>query len=298
MSTVGAVIDRVYRTYLRPPDYQEAKTRVTNALTAVSTDNVLTLGAFAVSEDEQLLRIETLLEVDQELMAVTAYDSALRQVTVARGEEGTTIAAHLANAKVIFDPSYSRASTFEAVADNIISLHPDLYTVSQDFIVAAQHGIAPLADELAVTLVSVWDESFSNTVDYHGKIVDYHPSTGGRAVVTNCPLGSMWVRYRRRMGKPTDETTLLADIGVDERWVNVIMVGAAADLLVGRDISAVHTDWISQSMEAETVRPGTRTTIAGRLAGYRDILIKRFKSEMDTEYKPKVRKTDWTANVT
>lgn len=297
MSTMGHIIDRTFRTYLRPPDQQEAICYSASALTAVSTDTSLTISQFAVPEDEQLLYIGTLLELGSELVRVETYDPIFRLVTVKRADEGTTLAAHDSGTKIIMRPTFSRASVFEAVADNIISLHPALYTVNQELVSAIGPGIAPISDVLAISPITVWDETWSNVVNHHAEIVDYHPVAGGRALVCNSGLSSMWVRYKRRMGTPTAETDTLEDLGVDPRWVNVIMVGAAADLLVGQDISAVHTDFISQAFEAETVRPGTRTTIGARLAGYRDLLLKRFKDEMNTEYGVQVRMRDWTNEV-
>jgi hypothetical protein len=296
MSTVGAVIARLYRTVLYPPDAQPALAFASNALTAVTTDNQLTISAFAIPEDEQMLRIGTLLEVSQELMRVTDYDAATRTVTVLRAAEETTIGAHEVNDKIIFDPTYPRGDVFQAVADNITTLHPKLYTTDVDTVTLVAGGVGPIADPLAVSVISIWDDSRMDDREYTGRIVDYHPGIGGRALIVQNGFGTVWCRYKRRMDTPTAETEALADLGVDERWANLIRIGAAADLLVGRDVSQVQFDWISQVMEAEVVRPGTRTSIAVNLARYRDVLMERFQQEMDVEYRPSVRIRDWAGD--
>jgi hypothetical protein len=230
-------------------------------------------------------------------MRVISYVPATRTVTVERGADDTTIAQHDASSKIIFDPLFPRGDVFVAVSENITSLFPRLYTVKVETVTTVAPGIAGIEDPLAVSIESVWDDARSNTVDYHGEIVDYHPATGGRAVVTNAHLGVMWVRYRRRLGTATAETDTYVALGLDTQWVNIVRVGAAADLLVGRDLSGTHINHISQVLEAEVVRPGTKTSIALRLAQYRDLLLDRFGKEMSAEYRPKVQMQSWRNNI-
>jgi hypothetical protein len=112
--------------------------------------------------------------------------------------------------------------------------------------------------------------------------------TGGRSLITNSDTGSVWLRYRKRMGKATSEADLLSELGVDERWATIVLVGAAADLIVGRDVPAAQTEWIKSVLEAENIRVGTRMSIAGGLRQYRGMLINEAMKEMKAEYRPKV----------
>ncbi len=102
----------------------------------------------------------------------------------------------------------------------------------------------------------------------------------------------MWFRYRRRMGKAKAETDELTALGMDERWANIVLTGAAADLLVGRDLTASQTEWVKSVLEAETIRVGTRMSIGGGLRQYRNNLLNEAAKEMRAEYKPKVRMRD------
>lgn len=293
---VASLIDRLYRTYLRPPDAQEAKTRLLADLPA--DDVTFAIGEFAVPEDQNLLRIESLLEIGQELMAVTGYDASTRTVTVVRGQEGTTAADHTQGASVLLDPSYSRASVFEAIADNIITLHPKLFSVKVAFLSSVAPGVYPCEDELAIGVLRAWPDNNAD-IDVMTRVEDFNHNTNGRAFITNIGgMGTLWVRYKRRMCAPTSEADDLEDLGVDPRWATMIIVGAAADLLVGRDIPQVQTDWIAASFESEVVRPGTRAGIAGRLAAYRDLLLDRFRQELATEYSRTRRKVRHNRLVT
>lgn len=289
MSDIKTLLDRLYRTYLEPPDYRPIEVQLTGPLTADENDNVITFSGFVVPEDQDLLKIGSLLEVDQELMQVLSYDLSTSQAGVIRGYLSTPLTSYGVE-KVIgkLAPSYPRSSVFEAVADNIIQLYPKLYSVNAANLVTINGNIAGIEDPLAVEVVEVWSDDFSSTVDHDARIVDFHPAVGGRAIITNMNRGSIWARYRRRFGKATSEADTLASLGVDDRWVSIVMAGAAGDLMAGRDIPAAQTEWVQQVLEAESIQVGQRTSVAVGLARYRELLITRAESEMSAEYRPKV----------
>ena len=188
------------------------------------------------------------------------------------------------------NPPYSRATVFEAVADNIITLYPSLFTTSEEYITQVGPGIFPMYDNLAVELLTAWGDAWVSDTDIQGTIVDFHQLTGGRTLLINqATAGSMWVRYRRRMGKAQAETDTLSELGVDERWVNIVMAGAAGDLFMGRDIPAARTEWVKSVLESENIPVGTRSSIAGTLRRYRSALIYDAMKEMKAEYRTKVR---------
>lgn len=286
--TIKSIMDRLFISYLTPPDDQYAQVPLNEDIDAVSPD--LKVGKFTLPEDEALLRQGSLLELDQELVRVTAYNSVSGAVTVVRGEYGTVPVAHTRPLLINLNPPYTRAAVFEAVADNIITLYPKLFTAGVEYLSTVAAGVFPINDELAVEVLSAWGDGWQSSTDIHGEVVDFHQLAGGRAIITNhVTAGSMWFRYRRRMGKPTSESDTLADLGVDERWVSIVMAGAAGDLMVGRDIPAAQTEWVKSVLEAENIRVGTRMSIAGGLRQYRNLLLTDAMREMKAEYRPKVR---------
>ena len=296
MSTIGAgttdytvlsVMDRLYVTYLTPPDDQFAQVQLGGDVD--DTQTTIPLGAFTIPEDEQLLRQGSLLELDQELVRVVTYDATLSTVTVVRSEYGTPQTAHVTPLLINMNPPYTRAAVFEAVADNIITLYPKLFTATNTYASTVGAGVYPINDDLAVEVLSAWADGWSGHSNIQSTLIDFHQLTGGRSVITDeLNAGSLWFRYRRRMAKAKAESDKLVDLGVDERWVNIVMVGAAADLLVGRDIPAAQTEWVKSVLEAESIRVGTRMSIAGGLRQYRTLLITDASREMKAEYKPKV----------
>jgi len=286
--TVASVMERLFVQWLTPPDDQYAQV----ALAANITDdvvNTITLGAFTIPEDELLLRQGSLLEANQELMRVVTYDSITRIAEVQRGEYGTPKSVHNTPLLLNLNPPYTRAAVFEAVADNIITLYPKLSTSANELLSPSAQHVYAIADELAVSVIQSIPGDFTSTADLQGEIVDFHPMVGGRALIVNNFTSTVWLRYKRRMGKATAETDSLATLGVDERWVSIVMAGAAADLMAGKDIPASHTEWVKSVLEAENIRVGTRMSLSGGLRQYRNMLIDDASYEMKAEYKPKVR---------
>jgi hypothetical protein len=297
--TIADLIERTYRTYLYPPDYEPALVQLDGSID--DTQLTAVVGSFLVPEDEELLRIGSLVEFDQELVRITGFDSTTRVLTLAfdpanpsdrKAQRGTTAAAHNDGIYAVLTPSYPRLSVFEAIRDNITMLSPQLFSVGIDNLVQVTNRVAGIEDDLAVEVLEVWADNIGDTTDYHARIVDNHPAIGGRALITNMSMGTLWVRYRRRMGVPDEESELLTDLGVESVWEVVVMCGVAADLLAPRDLPQSQVEYIGATLQAENIRVGTRLSVAGGLAQYRDILIKRFQAEMKNEYRVKIRMRD------
>lgn len=285
--TVAKIVDRLFRTYLYPPDAQPAQCFLNGAISDTATSIVF--DNFMLPEDELLMASGVIVEVDSELIRVVTYDTLTTTATLVEREVwGTVKAAHNDNATVILAPPYSRLSVFSAVADNIITLYPRLYTVTAGSIIGVGNGVATLDDPLAVEVVECWGDGTFSSQDIDARIVDFHPSTGGRALITNTGIGQVWVRYRRRFGDAADETATLADLGMEERWVNIVMAGAAADIFAGRDLPASETRWVGAALESVNIPVGTRSTLARQLAAYRDHLLGLAQREMKAEYRTKV----------
>ena len=291
MTTVSALIDRLYRTILEPPDFQPHMGFLSSAMTTAST--TVTFDGFSLPEDEQFLALGRLIEIDSELMRVSSYEPTSKTATLhttgGRNKEGTTLATHDAGAVVKIGAPWSRLSVFEAIRDNIISLYPRLYTVRTSFVSHVGGGGYPINDELAAEVERAVPDGDFGMTNIHGRFVDQHSFTGSRAFVTTSGhYGNLWLTYRRRFDVADAETDTLSNLGVESVWEWMILVGAAADLLIGRDIPQAQQDFIGSQIEAETKPPGTEQSIAARLRQYRDYLLDGFAAEMDAEYQPRV----------
>lgn len=288
--TVANIMERLYIQWLTPPDDQDIQVALGTDITNATVTTVL-LGGFTIQEDEALLRQGSILEIDQELVRVVSYDTVAGTVEVTRGIYGTEATTHTTPLLMSLNPQFVRAAVFEAVADNIIQLSPKLYTTNSANLVPV-NGLVASIEEDSVEVIEVWQGDFASTIDIKARIVDYHPAVAGRAVILNRGVGSFWCRYKKRMSKATAETDLLEDLGVDERWVTIVMAGAAADLMVGKDVSASRTEWVKSVLEAESIRVGTRMSISAGLRQYRAILLDDASQEMDAEYGITVQMND------
>lgn len=302
MNTVADLMERLYRTILEPPNMQPHMGFLASDIS--DTASAFTIDGFALPEDEEFLSVKPLVEIDSELMRVMEYSRDTNVATVqmvpTRNKNGTTAASHAAGTVIKIGTIFPRLSVFEAVADNIIQLYPQIYTVRNSLLTAIGPNVYPIEDPLAVMSISATpDAGYEGNLDIQGHIVDYHPLTGGRSFITNAAVGlSLWVRYRRRFGDAQTEADELDDLGLEPRWVTCVMMGAAADLLAGADVSSEHEDFISKQIEAETEPPGTSVSIAARLRQYRNVLLSEFGAEMDTEYQPSMEILDPFAQVT
>ena len=288
MLTIRNAVGRLFRSYLEPPHLQPAVARLTgDMLTAdIGDQTTFNIAGWAVSDDEEMMRIGVLLEIDAEIIEVLTYDEFTGDCLGERGALETTPAAHAAGARTKLGPSFARQSVIEAIGDNILTLYPSLYQVRVVNTGVVGGNIAAMEDPLAVEVVGVYQNPNDPYSSATGTVVDHHPAVAGRAVVLDgYPLGSAWIRYRRRMGSVASEDDLLEDLGVDPRWLNIVLVGAAADLMVGQDIPESQVEWIGQALKAEAIRVGQRAGLAGALSSYRQILLERAKAEMQAEYK-------------
>lgn len=285
MSTIADVIERMFRTYLYPPDHRPAQCLLKVAID--SDDLSVGFKNFVIPEDEELVKVGAFIEIGSELIEITSYDEPTTTAGVLRGRMGTTAASHSVDDPILISPPYPRLSVFEAIADNIITLYPRLYQVSNAEVVPVAGNVAPLDDPLAVEVVEAWVDGGGGTQDIDARIVDFHPQVGGRALVSNLYTGDLWVKYRKRFGEPTTETDTLASLGVEQRWANIVIIGAAADLFAGRDIPHSQVEWVEAVLQAENIPVGTRSSVAQRLASYREYLIENAKREMRAEYKAK-----------
>lgn len=291
MSTVATIVDQVFRNMLEPPDYQAAAFTGTSANPGgfLIGETDFTASPFEIPEDENLVRLGSLLEWDKELVRVTAWDVATRTITVVRGVEGTIEVDHPATARVKLSPPFSRQSVFEAVRNNIISLYPKLWTVRTEAWSAVGASVYPVLDPLAVEIVEINPEGSNWVAEIGGRIVDYHQLAGGRALIVAIPnTPTLWVRYRRRFATATAEADTYDQLGFETVWEPVVVAGAAADMMAGRDLPAAHTAWVQSTLEAENIKVGTRTSLSVGLARYRELLIDRFAREMEAEDSNKI----------
>ena len=93
-TTIGDLVDRVYREYLETPDNLISYTYLDTAITDTTTTTISFDGNLLSIEEEDLLDAGTVIEIGKELMYCKSINTVDNTVTVERGVKGTTATTH------------------------------------------------------------------------------------------------------------------------------------------------------------------------------------------------------------
>ena len=104
-STIGDLVDRVFREYLEPADSVESYSYLTGSISDSATTLNYANDMFSV-EEEDSLDAGAIIEIGQELMFSTALNTVTNEITVTRGARGTTAAAHSAGDLIKITPAF------------------------------------------------------------------------------------------------------------------------------------------------------------------------------------------------
>lgn len=275
MSTVGELVDRCYRDYLAPADDQPIIVTVNGAVTSTATSIVYSDAALAPDE-EDLLAPGVLAEIGTEQVRITAVDTTTDTLTVIRGVNGTTAAAIADGAEMHLAPMFPRKTVFDAVCDNVVDLYPDLFSLKTATVTSASGAVEVSADIVAIR--SAQRISGGRPTTAHVELLqNYAPSSTGQAVVFyGVPVGStVYLSYEGRFARPTTEATEVSTLGVQETWERVVVVGAAAQVLAGREVDAASVEYLTEQLEREGFPVGSAQRIRDGLLRFHGYLLDR-----------------------
>ena len=319
-TTIGKLIDRVYREYLEPADNVESfsilSSSMTDSVTELSFD-----GNYFTQEEEDALDAGTIIEVGTELMYSTALDTVNNSVTVKRGVRGTTAAAHSAGDEIKIAPEFPRKNVFDAVCDQIENLYPTLFAVdTQSFTSGTGYStigtydapgthnylVAPLK---ALSQYTDWSAGSDQTgLKYQGVAVEmidlpnpftYTDSGGTERTITytsgpdvvhalqfvGIAAGhTVYVTFKKKFIPPTLESTTLASIGLETEYEPIIMTGVAAHLVAGRDINLIDASYLTDQLEAAAYPVGSSNSIRNSLLQYQQLLIQQARTNLRSKY--------------
>ena len=319
-SNIGGLVDRVFREYLEPADdlnsYTALASGINDSVTTVSFNSDL-----LTQEEEDVLDAGTLIEINHELMYCTDIDTVNNSVTVVRGARGTTAATHTAGDLIKIAPAFTRKAVFDAVCDQIKNLYPTLYAVET---VESTSGTgytllgsysSPGTNNYLVTPIKAisqytdWSAGSDQTgLTFKGVAVElidlpnpftYTDSTGTERTITYTTGPSVvhalqfsgiasghtvYVTFKKKFIDPTAEDNTLANIGLENEYEPIIMAGAAAQMLSGRDIPAATSDFITDQLAVSTYPVGASSNIRNGLLSYQATLIDQAKKDLKARY--------------
>ena len=287
MAAVSTLVDRIYRDFLNKPDDLAAFSRLDGAITDSDTSLTYEDGLFSV-EEENLLEAGALVEIDQELMLVTDANPSTRVLTVSRGYAGTTAAAHSDKDNIFLNPTFPRKSVFDAVADNIVRLYPNLYNVTTTNVTANSTYAEVPASTVEVLTSYVQNASGEQYTSAGIELLrDFPPSTTNTAVqFYNTSNGkTVYLVVKRKFVRPTAETDDLATTClISNEYEQMVMVGAVADIVGATDIDATTQEFITEKLAAENYPVGSGERLRNALLRLRSLLIDEARGNLRSLY--------------
>ena len=321
MSTnIEGLINRVYREYLEPNDDVQSFTYLTTAIDNTATSIVYN-NTVITSEEEDAMSAGNFIEINRELMLITAIDTASTTLTVMRGARGTDKDSHGINTLIKINPPFPRKNVFDAVADQITNLYPTLYAVET---VEATSGTgytllgsysSPGTNNYLVTPIKAisqytdWSAGSDQTgLTFKGVAVEmidlpnpftYTDSTSTERTITYTTGPDVvhalqfsgiasghtcYVTFKKKFVQPTAETDTLATIGLEDEYEPIIMAGVAAHMLSGRDIPAATTEFITDQLGTANFPVGAASNIRNGLLSYQATLLEQAKKDLKARY--------------
>jgi len=288
MAAVSTLVDRIYRDFLNKPDDLSAFSRLDGAITDTTGTTLTYESGLFSSEEENLLGNGALVEVDQELMLVTAANTSTRTLTVSRGYAGTTAATHADETNIFINPTFPRKSVFDAVADNIVRLYPSLYNVTTTNVTSGSTYAEVPASTVEVLTSYVQNASGEQYTSAGIELLrDFPPSTTNTAVqFYNTSSGkTVHLVIKRKFVRPTDETVDLAtDCLIADEYEQIVMVGAVADIVGATDIDASTQEFITEKLAAESYPVGSGERLRNALLRLRSLLIDEARGNLRSLY--------------
>ena len=321
MSTnIEGLVNRVYREYLEPNDDVQSFTYLTTAIDNTATSIVYN-NTVITSEEEDAMSAGNFIEINRELMLITAIDTASTTLTVMRGARGTDKDSHGINTLIKINPPFPRKNVFDAVADQITNLYPTLYAVET---VEATSGtgytllgsysspgtynylVTPIK---AISQYTDWSAGSDQTgLTFKGVAVEmidlpnpftYTDSTSTERTITytvgpdvvhalqfaGIASGhTCYVTFKKKFVQPTLESDTLATIGLEDEYEPIIMAGVAAHMLSGRDIPSATADYITDQLAVATYPVGASSNIRNGLLSYQATLLEQAKKDLKARY--------------
>jgi hypothetical protein len=297
-SDIRGLVDRTFREYLDTPDKVNSYSYLTGGV-AIDATTVAYDGDLLSVEEEDALDAGAIIEIGQEIMFSTALNTVSNEITVKRGQRGTTAAAHSAGDIIKIAPSYTRKAVYDAVTDQIENLYPTIYAVEEQTLTSATGYVALtggddnliVAPLKAVSQFTTLASGNETSVQFRGvsvELIDVPTSvTASGKVVQFFGINTginVHVTFKKKFGQVTDEDTTLASIGLESEYEPIIMAGVAAQLIAGKDISTMDASFITEQLQTASVPIGSSNSVRNSLLQYQQLLIQQARKDLRARY--------------
>jgi hypothetical protein len=273
MTTAANVIDKTLRQLLSGT--VEARNRLTTTLNSSATSVVVD---FSVEG----LRAGQVCEIDSELMYIWVSDSATRTLTVQRGFNGTTAAAHTAGAIVTINPRFPRAQVLEEINNEIT----DLSSPSNGLFKIETLNITYNGSDKMINLTGATSviDILNVSVRY---LTDDYPIARKVKIVRDLPTDDFASGFALRFDQAvmpgrlrvvykapyttaaTEATDINTTCGIQDSITDIVTIGAQIRLMAPREIKRNFVESQGDTRRAEEVVSGAITNSVSNLKALR-----------------------------
>lgn len=236
--------------------------------------------------------------IDDEVMFVWETNAGTKQSTVQRGMFGTTAAAHTLGKLVEVNPRFPKPAIRQAIRDEIRSWGPQLYAVSVLEVTPTTSAVDLAGITDLYNILRVEREPYSaddgrwvpiqTRLLRDAGVADF---SSGLAVLLDAPLAT-GTRIRISMarkfpvGTLDDSTDLQATVGIASSMLDILPMGVAWRLMVGREISRTQAESQGLPRNAAEIPPGHLIQTAQSLRDARDKRIGEEAMKLAMRYPP------------
>ena len=287
MSTVGEIISRVFRDYLEAPDDQP--TRASLAVAMSSSETTLTYSStYLTPEEEELFGPGTIIEIDSEEILIGGIDSTTKVLSgLRRGMNGTDSDPHALDAVITLAPMWRRKSVFDAVADAVVVLYPELYGVATSASITLSTDAPTEVPADVARPLWFYGRSSSSSSDWGAYSVtfwDKFPaSTTGKAITVNAS-GNGYLVYAKKFTKPASESVSLISLGVEADWENLVVLGAAISLISSKEFDAIGNEFLINQLKSQGFPTGSAGRVRDGMIRHYERLLEKAQAELRTRY--------------
>jgi hypothetical protein len=280
VTTAATVIDRTLRQLLSGTI--EARNKLASSVDSSTTSVVVTYSL-------EGLRAGQVFEVDAELMYIWAADTATKTLTVQRGFNGTTAAAHSSGAIVTVNPRFPRAQILEAMNDEMRDMSSPMNGLFQVKTLNITYngtdsminltGATEVIDLLNVSVRYLTDDY---PVARRVKLVRDLPTddfASGFAIRfdQNVYPGRLRVVYKAPYtSASTEAVDINSTCGVQESATDIVVIGTQLRLMAPREIKRNFTEAQGDTRRAEEVQSGA---VTGSISNLRQLRRDRITAE-------------------
>lgn len=235
------------------------------------------------------LRTGQIFEIDSELMYIWTADTGTKSLVVERGYNGTTAAAHSANALIKVNPRFPRAQVLESVNDEMADLSSPMNGLFQVKTLDIDYnGSDTMIDLAGVTSII---DILNVSVRY---LTDDYPVARKIRLVRDVPTDDFPSGYALRFDQgvfpgrlrivykaayvtaSTESSDINTTCGIQESVTDIVAIGAQLRLMSPREIKRNFTESQGDSRRAEEVPSGA---VGGSITNLQRLRRDRIQAE-------------------